>query len=399
MPLTSASTGETALGGQGAGTQILPIEGVRGLAVFLVFFVHLHPFFSAHLRGHATWYRASEGLAALGNCGVDLFFLVSGFLIYGIVLKRTRTYRDFVGRRIRRIYPVFTAVLFLYLIFSFAFPSESKLRGTAAAQLVYVVENYLLLPGIFNIRPIITVAWSLSYEFFFYLTIPLVVRWVFPERLQPLQRVSLIAGWYFAGLVLLHPLGLERLQSFCLGMLLYELSNIKPVVARMTRAGQWVALASFAGALVCAYYLFMPITDVPVTFARRLAYPLMSLGFFVFGAYSFVFSGFLARFFCWGPIRALGRISYSYYLIHGLTLRVLKVTLAALKPPSSGPLMFCAISVVGFALTCVTASIVFVLVEEPLSLHGQSTLTRCWQEWGSAWKLSPVLDGEPPPAE
>lgn len=401
MSLISAEAGHTLIAGKGAAARILPIEGVRGLAVFLVFFVHLHPFFGAQLQGHAGWYGASEALAALGNAGVDLFFLLSGFLIYGIVLKRTRTYLDFVRRRIRRIYPVFTAVLLLYLILGFVFPSQSKLQGSAAEQLAYVAENYLLLPGITHIRPIITVAWSLSYEFFFYLTIPLVVRFVFPERLRPIQRVAILAVWYLAGLVLLHPLGLERLQSFCLGMLLYEFSQMKPVTDRMTRAGQWVALAAFAGALVCGYYIFMPTARVQAhaMFARYLAYPLMSIGFFVFGAYSFVFSGFLSKFFVWGPIRSLGRISYSYYLIHGLTLAGLRMALAARSPAWSGPAMFCAISIVGFVLTCLSAGLVFLFIEEPLSLHGQSTLSRYWQRWTPAWRASPGLSGENPPAE
>lgn len=394
MPLTSASTGQTALAGQGAGTHILPIEGVRALAVFLVFFVHLHPYFSTYIGGSAAWYRASEVLATLGNSGVDLFFLLSGFLIYGIVLKRTRSYWDFVRRRIRRIYPVFTAALLLYVFLSFAFPAESKLRGTPGAQLIYILENYLLLPGIFDIRPIITVAWSLSYEFFFYLTIPLLVRLLSFDRLRQSQRVALLLVWYVAGLLLLHPLGLERLQMFCLGMLLYELSTVKSAVSRMTRAGQWIAVASFASALVCAYIVFAPAAEVKVSaiFARHFAYPLMSLGFFVFGAYSFVFSGYLSKFFCMGPIRALGRISYSYYLVHGLTLKAWKMALQVLAPTWTGPAMFCLISVVGFALTCISSSVMFVLVEEPLSLQGQSTLSRYWQRWQSAWKPPAAVD-------
>lgn len=400
MSLMTAAAVQTAPPAHSREARILPIEGVRGLAVFLVFFVHLHPFFAGYLRGHAGWYRASEMLAALGNAGVDLFFLLSGFLIYGIVLKHTRSYWDFIRRRIRRIYPVFAAVLALYLFLSLLLPAESKLRGTALAQAIYVVENFFLLPGIFPIRPIITVAWSLSYEFFFYLTIPLIVRGFALGQLQRLQRVGLLAGWYVAGLVLLHPLGLERLQMFCLGMLLYELSTIPSVVARMSSDGEWVALAAFAGALVCAYFAFASEADVnvPALFAKRLAFPLMSIGFFIFGAYSFVFTGFLSRFFSTAPLRALGHISYSYYLIHGLTLRVLKLAIARVIP-WNGPAVFCAISIGGFALTCITATIMFVLIEEPLSLHGQSTLSRYWQKWGSAWKLSPALDEGPPPAQ
>src|SRR5207249_4936591 len=70
-------------------------------------------------------------------------------------------------------------VLVLYLLLSVAFPAESKLPALWSDSLVYILQNVLLLPGLFDIPPIIVVAWSLSYEFFFYLLTPLLLTFLF----------------------------------------------------------------------------------------------------------------------------------------------------------------------------------------------------------------------------
>ena len=63
------------------------MEGVRGLAVLMVFLVHFHGAFShlvASNRGHMA---VSGFLAEIGHCGVDIFFVLSGYLIYSATLK------------------------------------------------------------------------------------------------------------------------------------------------------------------------------------------------------------------------------------------------------------------------------------------------------------------------
>src|ERR1700731_502588 len=79
-----------------------PIEGMRGFAAFLVFFVHFDALFGAYVPRGSTSSRISRFAGAFGNTGVDMFFVISGFLIYGIIIRRSPGYWDFMRRRIVR---------------------------------------------------------------------------------------------------------------------------------------------------------------------------------------------------------------------------------------------------------------------------------------------------------
>src|ERR1039458_2950668 len=87
--------------------RLIPMEGLRGVAILLVFFCHYNvlvgrflvlPYFPADLL---------QTLARMGTSGVDLFFLLSGFLIYRATLRPNLKYFRFIARRARRIYPPF----------------------------------------------------------------------------------------------------------------------------------------------------------------------------------------------------------------------------------------------------------------------------------------------------
>ncbi|MEO8036829.1 MAG: acyltransferase, partial [Acidobacteriota bacterium] len=149
------------------------MEGLRGFAVFLVFLVHYVTLTAPWVDAASRTSVAGAVLRNVGNSGVDLFFVLSGYLIYGNLIRKGRPFLAYARRRIQRIYPTFLAVFVLYLLLSFVFSGQSKLpHGTIAAS-GYVLANLLLLPGLLPIEPLITVAWSLSYEVFYYLSAPL----------------------------------------------------------------------------------------------------------------------------------------------------------------------------------------------------------------------------------
>src|SRR5690242_8313675 len=166
------------------------MEGIRGLAILLVFCVHYHTLFSPYLNPKSLSFRVSELGWGMGQSGVDLFFVLSGYLIYGAVIRKPTSYWKFMRRRVERIYPTFLAVFALYLFLCAALPGVSKLPSGAWHTTIYILQNLALLPGIFAITPLITVAWSLSYEFFFYFTIPLLVLLTSMRKWKRWQRVS-----------------------------------------------------------------------------------------------------------------------------------------------------------------------------------------------------------------
>jgi exopolysaccharide production protein ExoZ len=354
--------------------RFLPMEGVRGLAIILVFFVHYHAIFGGYAQRGSIVHVASDFMGLIGNTGVDLFFVLSGYLIYGAALRASTGYVAFMRRRIERIYPTFLAVLALYLVLSMVLPQHSRLPQGTGAALLYVVENVALLPGLFDIHPIISVAWSLSYEMFFYLSVPIIVG---AAQLRSWSREARIALWFgFAiawlagnasGLVS-HP----RFVMFATGAILYELSAARWFVSRLGRHGEIPALCVFAVSLPSMYFLRRQFSATPGdgAFLGPVQVTILCVGFFCFVAYCTFFDGLLARAFSWTPLRWLGNMSYSYYLLHGITLNAVAFVVTRFYPPAGDQsLALLAGLPFAFAATVVASALLFLLVEKPLSLR------------------------------
>jgi exopolysaccharide production protein ExoZ len=86
--------------------------------------------------------------------------------------------------------------------------------------------------------------------------------------------------------------------------------------------------------------------------------------------YSFEFEGLLKAFFSWSPLRYLGNMSYSYYLIHGLALHAVAVIAYSIVPEGHPSLrVFLLAMPPGFAMTWLASSCLFLLLENPISLR------------------------------
>ena len=147
--------------------RLLPMEGLRGIAVSLVFLQHYCMQFLAagNLSGPTAAFAAA--FRNYGNSGVELFFVLSGFLIYGILLRKKPLFLYFMRRRAQRLYPAFLAALVIACLADLVRARPDIPKGfLPAAQ--YLLENLLFLPGLFPIKPISAVNWSLSYEWWFY---------------------------------------------------------------------------------------------------------------------------------------------------------------------------------------------------------------------------------------
>ena len=134
------------------------LDTLRALAITLVFAYHYRVFVSA--TPDLGW------VSELGWAGVDLFFVLSGYLIYGHLVATPQPFMRYFGRRVKRIYPAFLVVFAVYVLLSLLRPADSKIPAGAADAAVYLLQNLLLLPGLWPTEPLITVAWSLSYEMF-----------------------------------------------------------------------------------------------------------------------------------------------------------------------------------------------------------------------------------------
>ncbi|GAB2860492.1 hypothetical protein GCM10027277_31370 [Pseudoduganella ginsengisoli] len=343
------------------GRNLRPMEGLRGFAVFLVFLVHYATLISPWASPGSKLAGVLDIVHAMGNAGVDLFFVLSGYLIYGSLIARPQPFLPFMWRRVVRIYPAFCAVFALYLALSFLRPEDSKIPSAPLAAAIYVLQNFLLLPGLFSIKPIITVAWSLSYEMFYYIAMPFVIGALGLRRRSSAVRVALfaVAATAIAGYCLLHD-GHVRLIMFIGGILLHEALRKPPVEAPHSSA----SLFLLAGALA--------MTTLPIPGAAGYTAKIVTL-FFVFPVVCYTCllapRAWLTRAFCWTPLRWLGNMSYSYYLMHGLGLKFGFLVLARVMPHAAHESVFAAVVLpVMFVLTLLPSAALFLLVERPFSL-------------------------------
>ncbi len=340
---------------------IKPMEGLRGFAAFMVFVVHFAAQSQSWVSEDSFTFDLIFYLRFLGATGVDLFFILSGFLIYGMLIKRSVNYKTYAKRRIKRIYPTFLVVMGLYLVLSVLFPQESKLPEGLLNIGVYLVQCLLLLPGLFDIRPLFAVAWTLSYEMFFYLLVPIVIatirlrQWRWQQRMLFLTA-STVTGFFIAWFNASH---IEMLM-FISGMMIFELRQKQISFTKLSAS--WLLPATLFSMLLIRYFFYFDYTWFVVV-VMYFGYGLSCLS---------IFEGrpAIAKIFAHRYMRWYGNMSYSYYLIHGLTLKFLFLVLSLLLAPSaSQDWVFYTMFIPFFLLTLIVSAFLFVLIEKPLSLQ------------------------------
>jgi peptidoglycan/LPS O-acetylase OafA/YrhL len=182
------------------GKNIAALDGVRGLAILSVMVYH---FTFRHLTVTPAG-RALLWLTGLGWSGVDMFFLLSGFLITRILLRERGSagyYKNFYARRVLRIFPLYYALLFAVFVVS---PQVVPWRSAELVELSgrqiwlwsYLSNVDIFVHGrwMFNVEWVaLNHLWSLAVEEHFYLVWPLLVGVLAPRALTRLC-VILVLG-------------------------------------------------------------------------------------------------------------------------------------------------------------------------------------------------------------
>lgn len=331
------------------------MEGLRGLAVILVFFVH----YSAQVRPYINE-QSFTGLVLpyiemAGNIGVDLFFVLSGYLIYGALIKhKTTDWQRYASRRFMRIYPTFAVVFGLYLALSLLVPSQSKLPASSTDAIWLIVQNALLMPGLFDVQAINTVTWSLSYEIWFYAVIPVVIGITAMRNWQVNTRIIFWCATTVVLAILLayieHP---KRILMFISGILLLECHRHKAL-----KLPKYIGVLCLS--VACVFYGLKRPLDFSGIWPVLMLFGL----FFILCLEAFTRHDGSAKLLNFKPLRYLGNMSYSYYLIHSLALKALFFVLAMVLPANEQFSGFYWLAMVPcFIATCVVSFGLFVIVE------------------------------------
>lgn len=312
---------------------MLALDGVRGLAITLVLINNIYPPTHASQPGAGgfVWH-----LSNLGWVGVDLFFVLSGFLITGILsdTKNGAHYlRNFYGRRILRIFPLFYGSLFVVY---FVFPHLISHSAGAVAQLHrlrwfewlylgnfgYFLRGYPSFPTVHF--------WSLAVEEQFYFVWPLVVLLVDRRRLMTVcgvlmaVSVGLCLLWVLGGnetngLYLLTPF---RAQGLLLGALMALTLRGPGGAAALARWLKPVALACALPALALMIWTEVSRQQIAAEVVGIVGFPLIvfALGGLLLLALAAAPGSPAHRFFTSPFMRFMGRYSYAMYVFHEFVL-------------------------------------------------------------------------------
>ncbi|MGD0540217.1 MAG: acyltransferase [Tepidisphaeraceae bacterium] len=316
------------------------LDGVRGVAILLVLINHFSPEGDYDNR-LAKFFQPITGKMTIG---VDLFFVLSGYLITGILLRsRTsqRYFRNFYLRRALRIFPLYYFVLILLAVGLATIPSWKNLDSLRHAWPWYWFygTNYLICHSGFSALDHKQVSlghfWSLAVEEHFYLFWPMIV-WLCSDRRLVRVCIALIviaplcrAYAVVSGQSLLVPLVATqcRMDTLALGALLaVVLQSTTP--ADLLRRFRFFALLSAALAVVCLCLesRIVHLHGHAIHLSRPMA--IIKYSFVAFAWAAFILlalnsAGLTSRIMSQRWLRFFGVYSYGMYIYHRLILNAL----------------------------------------------------------------------------
>jgi peptidoglycan/LPS O-acetylase OafA/YrhL len=301
-----------AVGQEGAG-RIRELDGLRALAILPVVLHHCYP------PGGALALVGERGWA-----GVDLFFVLSGYLIIGILLgsrHQPNYYRNFIARRTLRIFPLYYFCLATFTAAVWLTPAQdariSFESWGGARWFVFYLGNLRAawqnsLPPVFSFAPL----WSLQVEEQFYLLYPLAVWLLSLEGLRRFLIGCVIAAPMLRTWIILSHPGNDtapfvlmpcRMDSLALGGLVAVTMNLaRPVRWKLLAAVSVpAAIGILAGRLGSAVILTLGLSVIGLACASVLG--------MVLAKRDTRFAAFLRL----RPLVYIGQISYGLYLLHG----------------------------------------------------------------------------------
>jgi len=316
---------------KGISRHIPGLDGIRGTAILAVMTYHA----ARNLTYVGSHEQIVQGLVGIGWIGVDLFFVLSGFLITGILLdtkSSTTFFRSFYARRVLRIVPVYvvfvTIVTLVAPALGWTTPQDgATLRSAKGWYWTYLVNAIIARRG-WSAAPWHTShLWSLSVEEQFYMLWPAVV---FAAGRKTLLRIALSAAIASAvmravlvfmqgpsiGMYVLLPV---RMDSLAVGAVLAVLAREPDAWVRVRKwapVGALLALSTLA--MVYRRELLVP----TATWTEIAAYPALALlgGAAVVAAVDAPSGSLVERIFAHRVLRFFGRYSYGLYVWHQLAI-------------------------------------------------------------------------------
>jgi len=317
-----------------AGERIwLSIQHLRGLAALSVALFHA-----------CQWSRLDFDI---GGAGVDVFFVISGFVMWTVTAGKAVRPLDFLRRRFVRVVPLYwlitLALAAAALVFPARFPEVQPEPAHLLASMAFI-QHYSPAGQPF---PLLPPGWTLNYEAAFYLVFAAALllpgRWRLAGLAATLTGVGLVGFvWPPIYVLLANPLVLEFLAGVLIAWLVGR--------GRLPgRSGGGMLIG--AGALIFA---LIQLSGVDAELWRPMVWGAPA-AMLVAGAVAVEADGGWPA---WPGLKTLGDASYSLYLVHTLSIGALAMTLGAWNPPLFIPLALAVAT--GSGLAC------WALIERPM---------------------------------
>jgi peptidoglycan/LPS O-acetylase OafA/YrhL len=313
--------------------RIPELDGIRGTAIAMVL---AHHYFLLPIQASpGTLPAYIQAAGRLAWSGVDLFFVLSGFLIGGILLdarESSNYFRVFYTRRFFRIVPIYLACLMGALILG-AFVNSGtapRLAWMYEARLPWIsyflfLQNFWMAKattyGVFGLG----VTWSLAVEEQFYLTLPLLIRKLNEKRLlyatlagialAPALRIVLHALWpeHYISWVVMMPCRADALLLGVLGAILLRDPAWTKRIEKNRTALSFALLVLALGFIVLTKFLPNPYMFGMLSFGLSW----LALFYLCILVHALSFrETWLSRCLRWRWLGWLGSIAYGTYLLH-----------------------------------------------------------------------------------
>ena len=283
-----------------------------------------------------------------GGFGVDVFFVISGFII--CLVSDGRRPGEFIWDRAARVVPLYW--LLTLAVTAVALLAPSLLNSTSAEPML-VLQSLLFIPFMKAsgaMQPILFVGWTLNYEMFFYALFSLCL---FAGRLAPMLMLAVLAGLAAAGHLVAFTA--PPLAFWTDGYILeFGYGIVLCLVWRRRRFGPWL---SVLGGLGLALVLWPTWTALPLP--REIVYGVPA---------ALAVAGTLAvqieRTGFWLPLIALGNASYALYLSHPYV--VLGIDAVTRRLGMDSGVVAIIADVIALVLACMVALLIYHGFERPV---------------------------------
>jgi peptidoglycan/LPS O-acetylase OafA/YrhL len=329
------------------------IDGIRG---FLAFGVFVHHYW-------ITWVGLRYGLCCapqhnfeneLGKGSVAIFFMITAFLFWGrTCAKRGLEIEKFFISRVFRIYPlylVFVSLLFVAVAYEGNWTAEEPTSAIAKEA----VKWFFFHTPIINRQGMIFggVAWTLLYEAWFYLSLPLLAIVFLQEK--AFWKKALAAG-AAAGLFVINHLSFATACAFLGGIVaVYWTLDAQRAKLARSQTATWIALACLA---CLGLFVYDPFNAAGIALLT-VFFVVISSGNSLFGLLSLP------------GARWMGEISYSIYLGHGIVLWLVMSVLARIPEFHPSVLWLAGVGIALTPLIVLLTSVSYIFIERPCIAMG-----------------------------